>query len=60
MAVTLDDVACLLHIPITRRLIEEEELSHERGIRRMSYVIQRRRQWMRWKNNVVLMSITLN
>jgi hypothetical protein len=32
MTVTLDDVACLLGIPITGRLIEEEELSHERGI----------------------------
>jgi len=32
MIVTLDDAACLLHIPITGRLIEEDGLSHERGI----------------------------
>jgi len=32
MTVKLDDVACLLGIPITDRLIHEEELSHERGI----------------------------
>jgi len=33
MTVTLDDVACLLHISITGRLIEEEELDHEEGIK---------------------------
>jgi len=32
MSVRLDDVACLLHIPITGRLIEEEELDHDEGI----------------------------
>jgi len=32
MTITLDDVACLLDIPITGRLIEEEELSHDQGI----------------------------
>jgi len=31
MTITLDDVACLLHIPIARRFIEEDELSHEQG-----------------------------
>jgi len=30
--VTLDDVECLLDIPIIGRLIEETELTHERGI----------------------------
>jgi len=39
MTLTLNDVAYLLHIPITRRLIkeeeEEEELSHEQGIQLM-------------------------
>jgi len=29
MTVTIEDVACLLDIPITRRLIEEDELSHD-------------------------------
>jgi hypothetical protein len=28
MTITQDDVACLLDIPITRKLIEEEELSY--------------------------------
>ena len=32
MTVTLDDVACLLDIPIAGRLIEENELSHDRGV----------------------------
>jgi len=32
MTVTLDDVACLLHIPITGRLIEEDELSNDHNI----------------------------
>jgi len=32
MTVTLDDVACLLDIPITVRLIEEEELDHDKDI----------------------------
>jgi len=31
MTVTLDDVACLLDIPVTGRLIEEEELDHDQG-----------------------------
>jgi hypothetical protein len=31
MTVTPDDVTCLLDIPITRRLIEEEEISYEQG-----------------------------
>ena len=35
MTVTLDDVACLLDIPIARRLIEEDELSHDRGVELM-------------------------
>jgi len=35
MTVTLDDVACFLHISITDRLIQEEDLSHERGIQLM-------------------------
>jgi len=35
MAVTLDDVACLLGIPISGRLIEEKDLSHEWGIQLM-------------------------
>jgi len=29
MTITLDDVVCLLHIPIIGRLIEEDELSHD-------------------------------
>ena len=32
MTVTLDDVVCLLNIPITERLIDEEELDHDQGI----------------------------
>jgi len=32
MTITQDDVACFLHIPITRRLIEEDEESYEKGI----------------------------
>jgi len=33
MTITLDDVVCLLDIPITWRLIEEEEeLDHDHGI----------------------------
>jgi len=32
MTVSLDDVACLLDIPITRSLIEENELSYEHGL----------------------------
>jgi len=32
MTVTLDDVACLVDNPINGGLIEEEELSYERGI----------------------------
>jgi len=32
MTVTLDDVTCLLHILIIGRLIQEDDLSHERGI----------------------------
>jgi len=35
MAVTLDNVACLLDIPIAGRLIQEDELSHEQGIELM-------------------------
>jgi hypothetical protein len=33
MTVILDDVACLLDIPITERLIEDKELSYERGLK---------------------------
>jgi len=32
MIVTLDDVACLLDIPVAGRLIQEDELSHDRGV----------------------------
>jgi len=32
MTDTLDDVVCLLDIPITKRLIEDKELSYERGL----------------------------
>jgi len=32
MTVTLDDVVCLLDIPIVGRLIQEDELSHDRGM----------------------------
>jgi len=35
MAVTLDDVACLLDILIARRLIEEDDLDHDRGVELM-------------------------
>jgi len=35
MTVTLDDVACLLDIPIAGRLIEEDDLSHDRGVELM-------------------------
>jgi hypothetical protein len=31
MIVTLDDVACLLDIPVVRRLIAEEDLDYEEG-----------------------------
>jgi hypothetical protein len=32
MTVTLDIVACILNIPIAGRLIEEDDLSHDRGV----------------------------
>jgi len=32
MAITLDDVACLLGIPITGRILDDGELTHEDGI----------------------------
>jgi hypothetical protein len=32
MTVTLDDVVCLLDIPIAERLVHKDELSHDRGI----------------------------
>jgi len=35
MTITLDDVACLLGIPITRRLLPDEELTREEGIQMM-------------------------
>jgi len=35
MTVTLDDVACLLDIPIAGRLIEKDDLSHDRGVELM-------------------------
>lgn len=35
MTVTLDDVACLLDIPIAERIIEEDDLSHDQGIELM-------------------------
>jgi len=31
MTITLDDVACLLGIPITRRLLPDKELTREEG-----------------------------
>jgi hypothetical protein len=35
MTITLDDVACLLHIPIVGRLIEEDDLDHDHGVELM-------------------------
>jgi hypothetical protein len=35
MTVTLDDVACLLDIPIAGRLIKEDDLSHDQGVELM-------------------------
>jgi len=35
MTFTLDDVPCLFDIPIAGRLIEEDDLDHERGIELM-------------------------
>ena len=32
MTITLDDVACLLDIPVAGRLIEEDELDHDQGV----------------------------
>jgi len=32
MTITLDDVACLLDIPVTRRIIEERDLTYEHCI----------------------------
>jgi len=32
MTITLDDVARLLDIPITRRFIEEDDLDHDHGV----------------------------
>jgi len=32
MTITLDDVACLLYIPIAGRLIEEDDLNHDHGV----------------------------
>jgi len=32
MTVTLDDVACLLDIPIVGRLIEADDLDHDQGV----------------------------
>jgi hypothetical protein len=33
MTITLDDLVCLLDIPINGRLIDEEDLDHDRGIK---------------------------
>jgi len=35
MTITLDDVACLLHIPIVGRLIEEDDLDHDHDVKLM-------------------------
>ena len=35
MIITLDDVACLLGIPITRRLLPDRELTREEGLEMM-------------------------
>ena len=35
MTITLDEVACLLHIPIVGRLIEEDDLDHDHGVELM-------------------------
>ena len=35
MTITLDDVVCLLGIPITGRLLPDRELTHEQGLEMM-------------------------
>ena len=35
MTITLDDVACLLGIPIIGRLLHDRELTHEEGLEMM-------------------------
>jgi len=32
MTITLDDVACLLGIPVAGRLIQEDDLDHDQGV----------------------------
>jgi len=44
MTITLDDVACLLGIPITRRLLDDRELTRTEGIHMLQHdlLFQRR------------------
>ena len=32
MTITLDDVACLLGIPVVGRLIQDDDLDHDQGV----------------------------